>query len=169
MDTNDTEQLVTRTGVVLHVRRARAEDAAALAAFFRQVTSEDLRFRFLTSVREVGADRLAMMTAPDARTDSFLALNEQGELLATALLAGDPERPRGEVAVTIRSDHKARGIGWTLLDHLVTVARRRGYRVIESLEDRDNQTAIALEREMGFAAIPVEGEPTLLLIRRELD
>jgi GNAT superfamily N-acetyltransferase len=168
MATTDTHQLVTRSGVTLHVRRAQAEDAPALAEFFHQVTPEDLRFRFLTSVREVGADRLAMMTAPDPHTDSLLALNAAGELLATALLVGDAEGRRGEVAVTLRSDHKALGIGWSLLEHLVTLARERGYQVVESLEDRQNRSAISLEREMGFSAIPVEDDPTLLIIRREL-
>lgn len=165
----DTHQLVTRGGVTLQVRRAQAEDAPMLADFFHHVTPEDLRFRFLTSVREVGADRLAMMTAPDPDTDSLLALNEEGELLATALLVGDAEGRRGEVAVTIRPDYKARGIGWSLLEHLVSLARERGYQVVESLEDRQNRSAISLEREMGFVAVPVEDDPTLLIIRRELD
>ncbi|WP_367113544.1 hypothetical protein [uncultured Sphingomonas sp.] len=51
----DTEMLVTRHGTVLHVRPAREEDEPALAAFFAKVSPEDLRFRFLTSVR-VGVD-----------------------------------------------------------------------------------------------------------------
>ena len=169
MTNDETDLLVTRGGVRLHVRRAHAGDEAALADFFRHVTPEDLRFRFLTSVKDVGHDRLAAMTAPDPDTDSFLAEDDQGAIVATALLAGDPEHKRGEVAVTIRSDLKGRGIGWTLLDHLVTVARARGYRAVESLEDRQNQSAISLEREMGFSAVPIEGEPTLLIIRRELD
>lgn len=120
-------------------------------------------------MRQVSQDQLSAITAPDPHTDSFLATDDGGALLATALLAGDPQQRCGEVAVTIRSDHKARGIGWTLLEHLVTVARQRGYQVIESLEDRQNHTAIALEREMGFSAVPIEGDPTLLIIRRELD
>jgi hypothetical protein len=42
----DTQLLVTREGVRLHVRQARSEDEQVLATFFSRVTPEDLRFRF---------------------------------------------------------------------------------------------------------------------------
>ncbi|MFV3517445.1 GNAT family N-acetyltransferase, partial [Mycobacterium tuberculosis] len=90
------------------------------------------------------------------------------EIVATAILAGDQAGDRGKVAVSIRSDHKGRGIGWTLLDYLVDTARARGYASIESIEDRQNRAAIALEQEMGFVTEPVDGEPTLILVRKSL-
>lgn len=160
--------LQTRTGYRLTVRAASADDEASLAEFFDQVGPEDLRFRFLSTVRNVTHDRLVAMIDPDEHTDSVLAENAEGELVAAAMLAGDQAGARGEVAVSIRSDHKGRGIGWTLLDYLVEVARARGYASIESVEDRQNRAAIALEQEMGFTTEPVDGEPTLILVRKDL-
>jgi GNAT superfamily N-acetyltransferase len=108
------------------------------------------------------------MIDPDDRTDSVIAEDEDGEIVATAMLAGDQAGDRGEVAVTIRSDHKGHGIGWTLLDYLVETARARGYASVESVEDLHNRAAIALEQEMGFVTEPVDDEPTLILVRKSL-
>ncbi|RYD26655.1 MAG: GNAT family N-acetyltransferase, partial [Lysobacteraceae bacterium] len=84
----DTQLLVTREGVRLHVRQARSEDEQVLATFFSRVTPEDLRFRFLTSVRQVSHDRLVAMAQPnDDRTKSLVAFDDNSELIATAMLA----------------------------------------------------------------------------------
>jgi GNAT superfamily N-acetyltransferase len=165
----DNELLVTRQGVRLHVRPARGEDEAALAAFFAHVSHEDLRFRFLTGVREVSHERLrGMITANDSNTESLIALADDGSILAAAMLAGDDRSTSAEAAIAIRRDMKRQGIGWTLLDHLVEHARRRGYRTIEALEDRENRSAITIEKEMGFEPHAVEGDPMLVLLKRSI-
>lgn len=150
MSTTDTDLLVTREGVRLHIRPAGGNDEALLAAFFAGVTPEDLRFRFLTGVRQVAHNQLvAMIRANDDRTESLIAFADDGTVVAAAILAGDGARICAEVAIAIRGDMKRRGIGWTLLDHLLVHARERGYRSVESIEDRDNGAALALEQEMG--------------------
>ncbi|WP_210357286.1 GNAT family N-acetyltransferase [Sphingomonas beigongshangi] len=168
MTSGEIAHLQTRSGFRLSVRTASTEDETKLAKFFKQVGPEDLRFCFLSTVRNVSHDRLVAMVDPDSRTDSVIAENEEGEIVAAAMLAGDQAGDRGEVAVSIRGDHKGRGIGWTLLDYLVAAARAWGYASIESIEDRQNRAAIALEQEMGFVAQPVDGEPTLILVRKSL-
>ncbi|MCT8002030.1 GNAT family N-acetyltransferase [Sphingomonas sanguinis] len=165
----DTELLVTHKDVRLHVRRARTEDKAPLAGFFARVSPEDLRFRFLTSVREVSHERLSgMIHADNATTESLIAFSEDGSILGAAMLAGDKTGSVAEAAIAIRHDMKQMGIGWTLLDLLVERARRRGYRTIEAIEDRENRSAILIEREMGFDLHPVEGDPTLVRLSRTL-
>ncbi|WP_433911098.1 N-acetyltransferase family protein [Sphingomonas yabuuchiae] len=165
----DTEMLVTRHGTVLHVRPAREEDEPALAAFFADVSPQDLRFRFLTGVRVVSHERLSgMIRANDATSESLIAFDDGGAIVAAAMLAGDDTLQTAEAAVAIRRDMKAHGIGWTLLDHLVGHAKRKGYRTIEAIEDRDNRSAITIEKEMGFAPYPVEGDPMLVRLKREI-
>lgn len=168
MTEQGTVTLQTRSGFWFRVRPTRDADEAELAAFFRAVGPEDLRFRFLSTIREVSHERLVEMIAQTPDTDSVVAETEAGELVAAAMLAGDPVTRRGEVAITIRADHKGRGIGWSLLEYLVETARQRGYASIESLEDRQNRSAIALEQEMGFVAEAVEDDATLVRVSRQL-
>jgi acetyltransferase len=165
-----TADLVTRAGDTLHVRPVEPTDEDRLAEFFRHVTSEDLRFRFLTGVREVSHDRIAAMTQIDyRRTMTFLAFDEDRHMVvAVATLAADPDRVRAEVALTVRSDRKQHGISWTLLDHVVRYAKAEGISVIESLESASNAAAIGLEREMGFVSHACPGDPTVRIVRRVL-
>ncbi|MFN3389423.1 MAG: GNAT family N-acetyltransferase [Allosphingosinicella sp.] len=163
-------ELTTRAGVRLKVRPAAPEDESRLADFFARVSPDDIRFRFLSAVQKPGHDLLAPLVQLDhTTTENFLAFAEDGEtLLATATLAADPSLERAEVAITVRSDHKHRGLGWTLLDHVARNAEARGIETIESIESRDNREAIALEREMGFTATSYPGDSTLVLLRKRL-
>lgn len=164
------DTLTTRSGIDLHVRRATPADEQALATFFALVTSEDLRFRFLTAANASNSAMLkAMIRADDPHTLSLVA-TEAGNpaVVATAMLAGDEQGDRAEAAIVLRSDRKARGIGYTLLSHLVGEAEARDYAVIECLEDRANQGAISVERDLDFTAQAVPDEPMLVLLRKTL-
>lgn len=163
-------ELTTRSGLRFHVRPASPDDEAALADFFPHVSREDMRFRFLSAVREVGHQRLVEMTAVDHdRTEDFLAFDEDGRtIIATAMLALDAKRERAEVAIAIREDWKGRGIGWTLLAQVTRYAEARGVQVLESVESRANSAAINLEREMGFSVESCPGDSTLVIVRRQL-
>lgn len=161
--------LVTRTGFTFDVRPAGPDDEAGLAEFFTHVTPDDLRFRFLTGLSEVGHDRLVAMTAIDHdRTENVLAVLPDGRIIATGLLATDDNLDRGEVAISIRSDFKGRGISWTLLEHIARYAEARGIKLLESIEARENRRAIELEQQMGFTAEAIEGDPTLVRVVRKL-
>jgi len=166
----DADMLTTRSGIQLQARRATAADEQALATFFALVTREDLRFRFLTAANAGNSAMLqAMIRADDPHTLSLI-VTEVGNpaVVATAMLAGDGAGTRAEAAIVLRSDRKAKGIGYTLLDHLIGEARARGYRVIECLEDRANQGAISVEQDLGFAARSLPEDPTLVLLSKDL-
>jgi threonine dehydrogenase-like Zn-dependent dehydrogenase/GNAT superfamily N-acetyltransferase len=162
--------LVTRTGLVLHVRPASSRDETSLAEFFRHVTPEDLRFRFLGGIREVSHDRLMAMTQVDHKsTENFLALVDGGKtIVASAMVASDASGTRAEVAISVRADYKHKGVAWELLRHIARFAAAMGVEVLESIESRENHEAIELEREQGFVATTYEDDPTLMLIRKEL-
>lgn len=164
-----TSMLATRTGFRFMVRPATPADEVALAEFFTHVTPEQLRFRFLSAIRQVNHDQLAAMTAVDHyRTESFLALNDDGLVIATGLIASDAFLECAEVAISIRADHYHRGISWTLLEHIARYAEARGIKVIESIEARDSYATVKLQQEMGFTARAIDGEPTLVRVERRL-
>ena len=163
--------LVTRDGVTLTVRPAYAEDGAALEAFFDAVSADDRRFRFLTAMRHVGPDQIDPLTHVDHwRTESFVAFDAAtGALVASAMLAADARMEVGEIAVSIHRDYRGKGLGWSLLDLLAAEAQRRGLKRVISIEDRDNHAAIALEREKGFVAHGVDGDPHLVMLEKRFD
>jgi N-acetylglutamate synthase-like GNAT family acetyltransferase len=170
MSTRWNRDLTTHTGFTFHVRTARAEDEAALHDFFATVTPEDLRFRFLSTVKDVGHDRLVAMTKVDHRhNESFVALErEDGPIIGAAMLACDDKLETGEVAVSISRDFKNRGIGWELLAHVTRYAQAIGVKRLQSLEDRANAAAIRLEGEMGFTSRAYPGEPGLVVLEKSL-
>jgi GNAT superfamily N-acetyltransferase len=160
-------RLTTRSGLTFDVRPAHREDEVALADCFAHVAPEDLQFRFLTACRDIGHDRLVAMTDIDHdRTEHFLAVLPDGTIIASALVVIATDGTRAEVAVAIRADYRHRGIGWTLLDHVAHYAEARGVTLLESYESSENRAAIALEREMGFVAERVPGDPTMVRVSR---
>ena len=161
--------LTTRAGVKMRVRPILPDDEDALADLFHHVTTDDLRFRFLTGLRDVGRDRLVAMTQIDYwRTMHFLAFAPDGTAIASALLACDPDRERAELAVSVRSDFKGKGVSWTLVEHVVRYAEAEGIGAIESVESCENRAALALEREAGFVPVPGTEIGTEVVLRRVL-
>lgn len=163
-------KLETRAGVKLDVRPACAEDELLLTEFFGKLTPDDLRFRFLSTVKEVGPALVHQLANVDHdRTEDLLAFDEDdGSLVATAMIAADADLKRAEVAIAVRSDVKGEGIGWTMLDHACDYAKARGIRRIESIESSQNGPAISLETEMGFEARPYADDATLTLVAKDL-
>jgi GNAT superfamily N-acetyltransferase len=167
--TPGTAELKTWSGYLFNVRPVEPTDEEKLVDFFTHVSPSDLRFRFLSPVQHVSGDSLKRLTSVDHdRTEDYLAFDVDGTLIATAMLAADDALERAEVAISVRSDFKGRGIGWTLLDHVARCAKAKGIRVLEAIEDRANRQAIELEKEMGFTAKALPGDPTLLLVSKRL-
>ncbi|MGD9811641.1 MAG: N-acetyltransferase family protein [Sphingobium sp.] len=165
-----TRDLVTRSGYRFHVRTAQEGDEAALDAFFTHVSPDDLRFRFLTAVGHVPHGTIEAMTHVDHRkTENFLAVDDDGDVVGSAMIGADDNLEVAEVAISIHEDFRGRGIGWTLLDHVAAYARGRGFAKLQCIESRDNHAAIELEREMGFTARACPGEPGLVLVEAQLN
>lgn len=163
-------QLATRSGVRLSVRPVTAADEPALSAFFDAVSEEDRRFRFLAASEHVSPEQLEpLLHADHFSSESFLAFDAAtNELVASAQLASDAQRDTGEVAVSIRSDYRGKGVGWALLDFLAEEARARGVRRVIAIESRDNHAAIELEREKGFTPEPFDSDPTMIVLSKTL-
>ena len=162
--------LLTRTGLALHVRPTGPDDEPLLAEFFSHVTPEDLRFRFLGGVREVSHDRLVSMTNVDHDfTENFLAF-AHGErvVIATAMVGCDKSMTNAEVAISVRADYKHKGVAWELLHHVAHFAAAKGIKSLQSIESRENHEAIELELKQGFVATAYPDDPTLLLISKDL-
>lgn len=164
-----TTDLVARGGYRFHVRPAAPADENGLAELFSQLSPEDLRFRFLSTVR-IGRHQLEALTMVDhSQTENYLAIDiGTGLIITTALLAANEDLTHAEVAIAIRPAFKGQGISWALLEHVARAATTKGIRTLESVESRDNHRAIGLEREMGWTASPCPDDPTLVVLRTTL-
>lgn len=163
-------ELTTNSGFALKVGTADEADSALLEDFFDHVSEDDLRFRFLSSMQEVGPAQLSFMTKVDhIHSENFLAFHPiVGFLLASAMLAIDDDFEQAEVAIVIRSDFKNRGIGWSLLNHVSERAAAMGVKTLRTIESRDNRSAIRLEREMGFVSRPTVDDTSLVILEKSL-
>lgn len=161
--------LITRTGLKLLVRPVAVRDEVALAALFRDVREEDLRFRFLATLKRVSEERIRSMAQVDhSQTENFLAFAEDGQLLiASAMVAFDAGCTEAEVAIAVHRDFKGRGVAWELLRHASDYAQARGVKSIQSVEARENHEAIELEQEQGFMLVPHPGDPSMLILRKD--
>ena len=165
-----TVQTRTRGGLNVRMRPATPADREALAAFFAGLSPEDLRHRFLASLKTVDDRQLTRMTRNDGGPDmTFVSCDAaHGAILAVATLATGLDAARAEVAVSVRSDLKGKGLSWSLLQHVLAYARAQGVKVVESIETADNYPALDLEREMGFTVRPVSDDYGLRLAERAI-
>ncbi|MEE4450262.1 GNAT family N-acetyltransferase [Novosphingobium resinovorum] len=160
--------LPTRSGIDLDVRQATEADAPALMDFFARVTDEDRRFRFLAAADAVRPEQIEPLVHADHfRTESWIGTNRaSGQIVASGMLACDGPLDTAEIAISVCGTHRGKGIGWAMLDFIAGQAQARGCRRAIAIESRDNHAAIDLEREKGFHAEPLEGDPTLVVLAK---
>jgi acetyltransferase len=90
-----------------------------------------------------------------AREMAFVALRADGkggqELLGGARFFADPDYEKGEYAVLIRSDLKGQGLGWILMQHLISYAKSEGLKTLYGSVLRENTLMLQMCRELGFS------------------
>ena len=162
--------LATRNGRKLEVRPATPEDEPQMLAFLNAVEPEDLRLRFLGLVTQLDAIARALAQTDYGAVENLLAFDEDdGRLVATAMISSESAPTTAEVALLVRSDVKGQGIGWTLLNHTCHWARMRGFKRVDCIELSDNLIALQLEQELGFTKRPSPDEETLTILSKVLD
>jgi acetyltransferase len=77
-----------------------------------------------------------------------------------ARLAADPDYTRAEYAILVRSDLHGRGLGWSLMQHLLAYARSEGLERIEGIVLAENTSMLAMAQELGFSNTSDPEEPS---------
>jgi len=143
------------------LRPIRPEDERLYERFFERVTPEDAHMRFFTMKPSRSHKVIARLTQIDyAREMAFVAVSN-GELLGVARLAADPDYVRAEYAVLVRSDLKGKGLGWTLMEHLIAYARAEGLKQLFGEILATNSTMLKMCHSLGFEIETVPDDPTL--------
>lgn len=129
------------------VRPLAAGDEAAYLRFGAAIAPDDLRLRFAGSVRPT----LALARRLLALDGTVVGAFEAGEILGVGRIVS------GEIAVTVRSDLKRRGIGRVLLERLVREAVEGGITELAGYVLAENRPMLTLARTAGFQATGSEG------------
>jgi acetyltransferase len=93
---------------------------------------------------------------------------QTGELLGVARLIADPDYTRAEYGVLVRSDLKARGLGWHLMQHLICYARSEGLSELSGQVLAGNQTMLQMCEELGFTVEADRSDSALRTVRLSL-
>jgi GNAT superfamily N-acetyltransferase len=136
-------------------RVVRPQDAGALQAYFRGLSTENRYRRFLGALAELTASELARLAAMDGCHElALLALAESGatsSVVGEAVLAGVSGSARSEFALSVADAWQRRGVGAALLADLECRARMRGARYLYGDVLRTNIAMKNLARKAGYA------------------
>jgi GNAT superfamily N-acetyltransferase len=134
----------------VRVRRVDTADLVRCVEFGRLLHPQDIRLRFGRLVALGDGDIVRRLFGlDDAKTETVGAFDSSGEVLGLATVAW--VRPAtAEVALIVRSDVQRRGLGATLLAHVIRNARAAGFTQLLAQIDHGNIPIRRLARRFGF-------------------
>lgn len=144
--------VTTRSGETYLSRAAAAEDEQLVRTLLEHESADDIRYRFFVSMREFDHDFLCrLLSVDDARATSLIAIApNDGSAAGLACLHRLGEEPRAEFAILVRSDLKGHGLGYRLMERLISEARAKSYDTIEGYVLWGNSAMREFCRSMGF-------------------
>ncbi len=144
------------------IRPIRPDDGPRLIEMLQKSSPEDVRMRFLGSLREFPPLMAARLSQIDYDREMALIATPLpgdpavGEIHGVGRLVADPDNEAAEFAVMVRSDLKGRGIGFELMTEILAHARRRGLKRVFGEILRENTTMLRMADELGFVMSPTE-------------
>jgi acetyltransferase len=137
--------------------------------FFKHVTEHDLRLRFFNVVKNSGHAFLARLIQLDyARAMAFAALDTNSNLLGVVRLHADANYENGEYAILLRSDLKGQGLGWKLMELIISYGRAEGLKTIFGEVLAENTTMLAMCQRLGFDVSDSEEQTDIKIVRLSL-
>lgn len=152
-----------RDGSHVLIRSIQPTDIELERAFIEHLSPASRRFRFLGSFREPSEELLRRLTDIDYRRDvGFLALvHREGHKreVGVGRFSLSADGRSCECAVAVADEWQNKGLGVSLMRHLIRVARERGIRSMISYDAADNTAMRDLARFLGFSRAPDPDDP----------
>jgi succinyl-CoA synthetase alpha subunit/GNAT superfamily N-acetyltransferase len=164
----DSADCLTTDGRVVTIRRAQPADAAAVLALHDRSSDETRYARFFCIHRYLSPEDAQRFVTVDHRDREALVAVDHGEIVGLAGYEGNPEAASAEVAFLIDDAHQRHGIGSLLLEHLVALARSRGFHHLDALVLPSNHRMLGVFRKAGFDQIR-STEPGEITLRLGID
>ncbi len=150
--------MLLRDGGSVVLRAIRAEDKQRLADLFARLSPRSVRYRVFGAKSMLSETELAYLTELDFTTHVALAAcaREAGKerILAVGRYCCKPTPAdacrRAEVAFAVADDHRGRGLGTLLLEHLARIAAGAGVEELEADVLIDNDRMMEVFANSGF-------------------
>ena len=153
-------------GERLLIRPVRADDAPGFVEGAKRCSSEDLRFRFLTSFQHLSEKLLAQLTQIDYEQHmAFVVEGLKGDIMAVTRLVRDGYKKSAEYAIIVRSDLQKQGLGTLAQKLLLDYATGLGIKEVWGLMDTENRRALNLATKLGFSRAFQFGLPFVRVVK----
>ena len=161
------ETLRLDNGTTFRLRPILPEDEPALLASFKNLHPDEIRFRFLSPMRNLTHQLAARLTQIDFDREMALVLTDPGTPGTTGIygvvrLTADPDNERAEFAIIVRHDMTHLGLGTTLMQRIIAYARSRGIQTLWGITLRDNRAMRGLARTLHFVESQDPDDPALV-------
>ncbi|WP_024574561.1 MULTISPECIES: bifunctional acetate--CoA ligase family protein/GNAT family N-acetyltransferase [unclassified Afipia] len=160
-----------KDGSQVFARPIQPTDEPLLREFLQNVSKHDLRLRFFGAIKEFTHPFIARLTQIDyARAMAFVAFDQSGkEIIGVVRLHSDSVYDNGEYAILLKSCLKGHGLGWALMQLIITYARSEGLKRISGEVLQENTAMLEMCRELGFSIRTAAGDPDLCDVTLTLD
>lgn len=154
----------SREGVPLFVRPIKPEDAPLLLDLFDSLSEESIYYRFFSPLKTLSHKMLVIFTQIDYDQDMALVAMDASEseekILGVSRLMRKPGGMEAEFAVVVRDAWQGKGIGATLMKHLLFVAEKQSLDAVWGTILPRNRQMVKLAGKLGFEMCSKPGEET---------
>lgn len=142
-------------GRALILRPIVPEDASRLRRSFRELTPEEVRFRFFHPIRELSPELARSLSTLDPEQAFALVVIEarppdRARLGAVARVALDPDGRAAEFALVVGGEIAGYGLGRYLLQRLTEWCRKKHLEIIYGRIMTENDRMLRLAGQLGF-------------------
>ncbi len=167
-----------RNGRQVLIRPIRPDDAGPLRAAFPLLKPDEVRQRFLHTLKELTPEMAERFCRPDPKSEFALVVSEPlppGEALvgAVARVSIDPGTRDGEFAILVSHYVAGMGLGRQLMQRLVRWSRGKRLERLYGDVLEYNQPMLGLADSLGFRREHIANNPGLVRVvldlKRKLD
>ena len=139
-----------RSGLSLHLRPIRSEDATKLLAFHQKLSFDSIYRRYFSIHPELSQREVAHLTQVDYVNRLAFVVEDGDELVAVGRYDREPTTTSAEVAFVVRDDYQHLGLGHRLLEALADAAYERGITTFTAETLFENRDMMAVFRNSRY-------------------
>jgi acyl-CoA synthetase (NDP forming)/GNAT superfamily N-acetyltransferase len=139
-------------GSTVEIRPTGAQDAAAVQAMHEAMSPENLYLRFFSLSRNSAAREAQRVCRPADASHGALLAWQDGRLIGVASYEPAGTAGSAEVAFAVPDDMHGRGVATLLLEHLVSLAGRRGLTTFTASTLVENSAMLGVFSDAGLPA-----------------